>query len=146
MWRICIYARLSRTVRSSRSSTISLGSAATSSSGISRNPSRSIPRTVAWQFRKNLGWASNSTRTRFGATLASCPTNSWPKTRRESVSCCVTNPRQVFNLAVVRVLPDADFASFPTEIDILVIVTVSAFPQAKVFPRINGTGHYFIFE
>ena len=36
----------------------------------SPSPSRSIPRTVAWHCRKNLAWASNSTRTRFGATLA----------------------------------------------------------------------------
>ena len=46
--------------------------------------------------------------------LASYLINSWPKTRRESTPCCVTNPRQVFNLAVVRALPDADFARFPT--------------------------------
>jgi hypothetical protein len=42
---------------------------------------------------------------------------------------------------VVRALPDADFAGFPTGIVMLLIVTASAFPHARVFPRINGTGH-----
>jgi anti-sigma regulatory factor (Ser/Thr protein kinase) len=48
------------------------------------------------------------------AQLVCCPTNSRPKTRRESTPCCVANPRQVPNLAVVRALPDADFACFPS--------------------------------
>jgi uncharacterized protein YndB with AHSA1/START domain len=47
--------------------------------------------------------------------LASYSANSQPKTRRESTSSGVANPRQVSNLAVVRALPDADFAGFPSE-------------------------------
>jgi hypothetical protein len=42
------------------------------------------------------------------------PADSRPKTGRESTPCSVANPRQVFNLAAVRALPDADFAGFPT--------------------------------
>src|SRR5882672_9897547 len=49
----------------------------------------------------------------FAPVLVSCPISSLPKTRRESTSCGVTNPHQVFNLVPVRALPDADFAGFP---------------------------------
>ena len=73
--------------------------------------------------------------------IASCPTNSWPKTLRESTPCGVTNPRQVFNLAVVRALPDADFAGFPTGNGMPPMVATSASTYARVLPRISGTGH-----
>ena len=73
--------------------------------------------------------------------LVSRPINSRLKTGRESTSCGVTNPRQVFNLAVVRALPEADFAGFPTAFAPLASALDQAFRRATFIPRINGTGH-----
>ena len=69
------------------------------------------------------------------------PTNSRLKTRRESAPCCVTNPRQVFNLAVVRALPDTDFAGFPTVRGLLSMRLEPTTRIAGVGPQINGSGH-----
>jgi hypothetical protein len=51
------------------------------------------------------------------------------------------NPRQVFNLAVVHALPDADFAGFPIGDGLLPTVFQPTISDAGVIPRINGTGH-----
>jgi hypothetical protein len=45
------------------------------------------------------------------------------------------------HLAVVRALPDVDFAGFPTNMVMSPIVAALAFPYARVLPRINGAGH-----
>src|SRR3954463_1053081 len=76
-----------------------------------------------------------------GDDLVCCPTNSRPKTRRESAPCCVANPRQVSNLAVVRALPGADFASFLIGDGVLLTAVKAAFSFASVIPRTSGTGH-----
>jgi len=73
--------------------------------------------------------------------LVSRPTNSRPKTRRESAPCDVANPRQVSNLAAVRALPDADFAGFPTVHGLLSMVFQQTTSIARVCPQINGSRH-----
>jgi len=73
--------------------------------------------------------------------VVSCPINSRPKTGRESTSCGVTNPHQVFNLVPVRALPEADFAGFPTNFAPSASALDQAFWRAIFIPRINGTGH-----
>ena len=45
------------------------------------------------------------------------------------------------HLAVVRALPDADFAGFPTGHGLLATGFRPTFPNAGVIPRISGTGH-----
>ena len=67
--------------------------------------------------------------------LMSCLNSSWPKTGRESTSCCVPNPRQVFNLAVVRALPEADFAGFPDAFEVCASVPDPAFLAPKLYPH-----------
>ena len=44
------------------------------------------------------------------------------------------NPRQVFNLAVVRALPDADFAGFPTGQWSATNGVPATFPNAGRYP------------
>jgi len=66
--------------------------------------------------------------------LMSCLNSSWPKTGRESTSCCVPNPRQVFNLAVVRALPEADFAGFPTDFGVSASTLDHAFLARSICP------------
>src|SRR6185295_19146900 len=51
-------------------------------------------------------------------------------------------PRTRAHLAVVRVLPGADFAGFPTNTAMPSSVVARAFLYALAFPRINGTGHW----
>src|SRR3954451_5150673 len=74
----------------------------------------------------------------------SCPTNSRPKTRRESAPCFVANPRQVSNLAVVRALPGADSARFPIGHGVLLTAVKAAFSYATVIPRTSETGHDYV--
>jgi hypothetical protein len=46
---------------------------------------------------------------------------------------------EVFNLVPVRALPDADFASFPTILNVLPPISSKPFPTARVIPRTSGT-------
>ena len=119
--------------------------------------------------------------------LVSCCVDSWPKTRRESTPCGVTNPCQVcaskrgagapFGDATAKVCTRTRFSrcayiplpgripkgvpappcagapscgsrlawrrfrGFSSRNRKLPIVAELAFPFARVFPRINGTGH-----
>ena len=45
------------------------------------------------------------------------------------------------HLAVVRVLPDAELAVFPTRRGLPTIAFQPPFPSTRTIPRINGTGH-----
>jgi hypothetical protein len=47
----------------------------------------------------------------------------------------------VFNLAVVRALPDADFAGFSTDYDLLSMPLRHTTLIAGVCTQINGSGH-----